>query len=84
MNDKEKKAFRIAADFYQRWRETIIETDDQWLAFAEDSGRCAEEVDINHNPLGLQLMIAVVNAIGDLYKDGMKPMPANYFGRDDL
>ena len=27
---------------------------------------------------------AVLDTLNDLYKNGMKPMPADYFGRDDL
>ena len=29
-------------------------------------------------------MYAVLDTFNDLYRDGAKPMPANYFGREDL
>lgn len=84
MNETEEKAFSITRDFYQKWREVIIETDDQWKAFAEDVGRMGRILDIDHNQLGWNLMYAVVETFNHLYKDGKKPLPADYFGRDDL
>lgn len=84
MNDKEKQSFRLVFDWYQRWRETIIETDEQWEEFAKSVGSLAVDLDTDHNLLGSHLMLAVIDTISDLYKDGMKPMPANYFGREDM
>ena len=44
----------------------------------------AMELDFEHNPLGARLIDAVMMSIGDLYKNGMKPLPAGYLGRDDM
>lgn len=84
MNDAEVNAFRIVYQFYAKWREIVIETQDQWNKFAQDVGQMGRDLGIDHNPLGWHLMEAVLETINDLYKDGMKPMPAGYFGRDDL
>ena len=84
MNDNEKRAFRLVFEFYDRWRETVIETEEQWLAFAEDYRKTGLAMDFEHNPLGRNLLTAAVDTIDELYKGGRKPMPANYFGRDDL
>jgi len=84
MNDKETKSFQIVFGFYEKWRSVVIETDEQWNEFAKDIGAMGVLLDIDHNPLGWHLMNAVLATFSDLYKDGMKPMPANYFGRDDL
>ena len=84
MNEKDAKSWQICCDFYRKWRETVIETDEQWGQFSEDVGRLGQALDIDNNPLGFRLMCAVLETFNDLYKDGMKPMPANYFGRDDL
>ena len=84
MNEKEKASFRLVYEFYQKWRETILETQEDYDLFAEDVGRLARDLDIDHNPLGWHLMYAAVEALSDLYRDGRKPVPANYFGRDDL
>ena len=84
MNEKENESFRFVYQFYDKWRETIIETQEQWDRFAKDVGRLALDLDIDHNPLGWHLMNAVLDTINDLYKNGMKPVPAGYFGRDDL
>ena len=84
MNDNEERAFREVYLFYQKWRETIIETDEQWLEFGMETGQLAADLDVEHNGLALRLINAAVESISDLYRNGMKPMPANYFGRDDM
>ena len=84
MNEKERQAFALVYTFYEKWRETVIETDGQWKQFAEDVGKLGVDLDIDHSPLGWHLMNAVLDTINDLYRDGKKPMPAGYFGRDDL
>lgn len=84
MNDQEENAFRLVYMFYKKWRETIIETQEQWDQFAEDVGQLGRDLDIDHNQLGWHLMEAALETFNDLYKYGMKPMPAGYFGRDDL
>lgn len=84
MNDNETKSFRLVFEFYRKWRETVIETDEQWAEFAGGVGALGVLLDIDHNPLGWHLMNAVLDTFNDLYKDGVKPMPAGYFGRDDL
>ena len=84
MNDMEERSFRIALQFYRKWREVIIETDEQWNLFAQDAIKALADIDIEHNKLGERLMDAVIMAINDLYRDGMKPLPAGYLGRDDM
>ena len=84
MNEKENESFRFVYQFYDKWRGTIIETQEQWDQFSKDVGQLGLDLDIDHNPLGWHLMNAVLDTINDLYKNGMKPVPAGYFGRDDL
>lgn len=84
MNEKEEQAFRLVYGFYAKWRGTIIETDEQWKQFADDIGQLGRDLDIDNNPLGWRMMYAMVETFNDLYRDGRKPMPAGYFGRDDL
>ena len=82
MNEQEEAAFRAAYRFLAKYRETVLENDEQWLAYARDVGQVS--ADLDDNPLAQFLLGAVVEYRGFLYKDGMKPMPANYFGRDDI
>lgn len=82
MNEMEENAFKAAIAFYQKWRETVIETDEQWLQFAVEWQKVFEPV--FDCPIGKHLSFAVSYAFSELYKDGAKPMPAGYFGRDDL
>lgn len=82
MNENEENAFRLVYGFMQKWRETIIETDEQWDRFARDVGEIC--VGNHENTLLWRLMTAVLDHFSDLYRDGMKPLPADYFGRDDI
>lgn len=82
MNELEQKAFRIIVDFYNKWRSTIIETEEQWDELAADVGRIGEMS--GSCPLLFHLLTAALETLNELYKDGRKPVPANYFGRDDL
>ena len=84
MNEKEENAFRLAIAFYQKWREGIIETEEQWSQFAEDVGRFVADADCDNCPLAWRLICALLDTFNDLYKNGMKPIPANYFGRNDI
>jgi len=82
MNETEERAFKIAFEFYRKWRDGVIETEDQWLAWAEDWKNAFAPV--FKTPIGKHLAAAVFDAFSDMYRNGMKPMPADYFGRDDL
>ena len=84
MSDMEEKAFRLVYQFYAKWRDTIIETDEQWKQFADGVGTLGRQLDIDHCAVGFFLMEAVLNTFNALYAGGMKPMPADYFGRDNL
>lgn len=84
MNENEEKTFQIAYQFFAKWRETVIETDEQWNEYAQDMTGMAVAMDIANNPLGLHMLTAIGDTFNDLYRGGMKPMPANYFGRDDI
>lgn len=84
MNDNEERAFRIAHDFYAKWRDEIIETDEQWMQFARDMEVMAADMNKEYSCIGQRLFEAVIDAFNDLYRNGNKPLPADYFGRDDL
>ena len=84
MNETESGIFRKIIAFYDKWRNEIIETDEQWNRFADDVGILGRDPEINGNPLGWNLVTAVLETFNTLYNGGMKPLPANYFGRDDM
>jgi hypothetical protein len=82
MNEKEEQAFKIAYEFYRKWREIVIETEEQWINWANDL--TASFRPVYDCPLGHRLMESIFDTFSDLYRNGMKPLPADYFGRDDL
>ena len=81
MNEAEENAFRIVYQFYAKWRETVIETQEQWDQFSMEVGEIGRQT---NTLIGWNLLEAALDTFTALYKDGMKPMPAGYFGRDDL
>ena len=84
MNEMENKAFRLVYAFLEKWRVTVIDTDEQWQQLGADVGQLGRDLDIDHNQLGFNMMEAALDYLNFLYQDGMKPMPAGYFGRDDI
>ena len=84
MSEKERRSFGTAYAFYEKWRDQIIETDEQWDQFAKDVGKLSIDLDVDHNPIGRNLFHGLLETFNELYKDGKKPMPDNYFGRNDL
>ena len=82
MNENEGNAFRVVYAFCSKWRDTVIETQEQWSQLAEDVGEICRSNE--NNPLLWKLLMAVMDYFTDLYRDGTKPMPAGYLGRDDL
>lgn len=84
MNEKEEMAFRLAVAFYAKFRETILETDEQWDEFAEDIGKYVVEADVDNCRLAHHLLIALTDTFNDLYHGGAKPIPVGYLGRSDI
>ena len=84
MNENEKRSFQLVFGFYEKWRGTVIEKQEQWAQFSEDVCQLGADLDIDHNPLGWHLINAALDTFNDLYSGGMKPMPENYLGRDDI
>ena len=60
MNEKEKQSFRLVFEFLEKWRGTVIETEEQWAQLAEDTGKLGRDLDIDNNPLGWRLMIVSI------------------------
>ena len=44
MNEKEKQSFRLVFEFLEKWRGTVIETEEQWAQLAEDTGLTVQQV----------------------------------------
>ena len=84
MNEKEEKAFKKVFEFYDYWRNVVIETDEQWTQLADDVRMFCMDMDTDHNKLAFRLLTAALDTLNDLYRGGMKPMPAGYLGRDDI
>lgn len=84
MTDNEQKAFRMVFQFCEKWRDTVMETDDQWLAFGKEAGGMSKQFSMEGNTLGFKLLTAALEWFNELYLGDKKPAKAGYFGRDDL
>ena len=84
MSENERRIFRLVFEFYEKWRGTVIETEEQWHQLSDEVGLLGKDPDVNGCPLGWNLLTAVLDTLSALYKGGMKPMPDGYLGRDDL
>lgn len=78
MNDREKETFRILYEFYLEIRENPIRDQAGWDKLAERVGQLSIQLDIDHNPLGWHMLVAIMDTLNDLYKDGKIPMPDGY------
>lgn len=83
MNELEDRAFKAVHAFYQKWREKVIQSEADWEDLARDVGVFIEN-GFQDCILARNLITAVLDTLNELYADGKTPMPANYFGRDDL
>ena len=71
MPEEDGKTFYDIYQLYEKWRGIEINTLDLWIAHGS-------------SPLAVRLAIGVMDTFDDLYKDGLKPAIADYFGRSDL
>lgn len=78
MNELEKESFRLTFEFYLKIRENPIRDQAGWDKFAEEVGDLAEQLKCDDNPLGWNLLIAVLETINTLYAGGKIPMPEGY------
>ena len=69
MNENEERPFRLVYAFFSEWRETVIETDEQWAQLAKEVGDMVRIS--NGNPLMFKLLTAVLDYFTDLYKAGV-------------
>ena len=82
MPEEDGKTFYDIYQLYEKWRGIEINTIDLWMAVTNE----LYDFVVSHgsSPLAVRLAIGVMDTFDDLYKDGLKPAIADYFGRSDL
>ena len=82
MPEEDGKTFYDIYQLYEKWRGIEINTIDLWMAVTNE----LYDFVVAHgsSPLAVRLAIGVMDTFDDLYKDGLKPAIADYFGRSDL
>ncbi len=84
MPEDDGRLFGEVYDLYNKYRWTEMQTEQQWMDLSNDVLILANKYHWSENPLAMRLCIAILDAIGDMYKDGKKPPMPDYFGRTDL
>ena len=75
------KTFGDAYELYEKWRTTEI-SGDQWIQMHNEFQQFY--LDHGKSDLALRLAVSLTETIGELYRDGKKPVMPDYFGREDL
>ena len=83
MPDEEKRVFSEALQLYERYR-SIRMTENDWVKLTDDLAAFETKWNFKENPLAYHIGCAIIETLGDMYKDGKTPAIADYFGRDDL
>ena len=84
MTDKEREIFRDFYKVYEKYRDHLLETDDDWKRFATDVCTLGAKHDWEHNPLASNLAMCVLDTFNEMYKDHQHPEIAGFFDRGDL
>ena len=84
MPDEEGKVISDFLRIYDKYRGHEMVTDEDWINLAKEVTACAELHKWRECPLALHMMNMVMDTMNDLYKDGKKPVIADFIGRGDL
>lgn len=83
MPEDEKKILTEAFSLYEKYRSIEMKVED-WVNFANNLAFFEVKWHWEENPLAKHIGAAIIEALGDMYRDGKKPAIPDYFGRDDL
>ena len=82
MPEEDKKIFQEVYELYDKWRGTLMETDDQWLMITAEFYALIR----NHpnNRFAIHLVTGIMDHFDELYRNGNRPPMPSYLGREDL
>lgn len=84
MPEEDAKIFSEAYEIYSKYRWTEMRTEEQWISLADECRDFAEKHRWRENALAFHLAQAVLDTLGEMYRNGKKPPIPDYFGRSDL
>ena len=83
MPDEEKKILAEAFQLYEKYRSIEMKAED-WVNFSDELAFYEAKWNWKENPLAKHIGAAIIEALGEMYRDGKKPDIPDYFGRSDL
>ncbi len=82
MPEEDKQIFREVYELYDKWRGTLIQTQDQWLLITAEFYALVQK--FQNSRLALHLVTGVMDHFDEMYRNGNIPTMPSYLGREDL
>lgn len=82
MPEEDKQIFREVYELYDKWRGTLMETEDQWLMITAEFH--ALVVKHPESRLALHLVTGIMDHFDEMYRNGNRPKMQSFIGREDL
>ncbi len=84
MPDEENRVFSDFYQIYSKYRGHEMTTDEDWGNLAKEVAACAELHHWQTCALAKWMANMIMDTMNDLYKNGNKPVIADFIGREDL
>ena len=82
MPEEDKQIFREAYELYDKWRGTLMETDEQWLTITAEFYQFIQRH--TESRLAIHLATGIMDHFDEMYRNGNRPKMPSYLGREDL
>ena len=82
MPEEDKQIFREVYELYDKWRGTLIQTQEQWLTITAEFYALIQR--FQNSRLALHLVTGVMDHFDEMYLNGNKPTMPSYLGREYL
>lgn len=82
MPEEDKQIFREVYELYDKWRGTLIQTQEQWLTITAEFYALIQR--FQNSRLALHLVTGVMDHFDEMYRNSNKPTMPSYLGREDL
>lgn len=82
MPEEDKQIFRDAYELYDKWRGTLIQTEDQWLMITAEFYQFIQSH--QNSRLAFHLATGIMDHFDEMYRNGNRPKMPSFIGREDL
>ena len=82
MPEEDKQIFREVYELYDKWRGTLMETEEQWMTITAEFYTVIQRHPGNR--LAIHLATGIMEHFDEMYRNGNKPKMPSFIGREDL